>query len=600
MRNKAHSPSQKMADTFPVLLQKRLTDALAKTSVADDLPADFIAEVAPAQNPQFGDYQSNAAMVLAKRVGKNPRELAAEIVENFNGDELCAQPDIAGPGFVNFKILDTKLQERLGDLLNDEDRLGVEKSADPKNIVIDFSAPNVAKPMHVGHIRSTIIGDTIARIARFLGHKVVADNHIGDWGTQFGMILWGWKNLLDQEALDKSPLEEMVRVYKEVNAKQKADESLRDICKAELVKLQSGDAENRKIWEECVALSKSGLQKIYDQLDVKFDVWLGESFYNNQLGPLVEKLIADGIAEESDGAIVIFSDGSMPEKDDPFLKNEDDEWKPQPALIRKSDGGFLYATTDLATIDHRIDELKADSIWYVVGAPQQLHFDQIFSISKRRDQDTNLKFIGFGSILGKDRKMLKTRDGDVVQLADVLDEAVIRARKIVEEKNPDFAEEEKAAIATTIGISSVKYAELSQFRMTDYIFNWDTMLALKGNTAPYLLNAYVRTRAIFRKLGEDFAGAENLEITEAAERSLVIKLLQFGELVPTILDDFRPNLLANYLYELATSYHKFWEACPVLRAEGAVRETRLALCELTGRVLKGGLGLLGIVPPEKM
>ena len=392
----------------------------------------------------------------------------------------------------------------------------------------------------------------------------------------------------------------MVRVYKIVNAKQKEDESLRDVCKNELVKLQQGDEENRKIWEECVALSKDGLQKIYDQLNVKFDVWLGESFYNDQLGPLVEKLLADGIATESDGAIAVFSDEKADKKDDPFLIQKNGEWIPVPSIIRKSDGGFLYATTDLATIDHRLNKFDADDLWYVVGAPQSNHFKQIFNIARRRSQNANFHFIPFGSILGKDGKMLKTRDGEIVQLADVLTEAVDRARKIVEEKNPDFSDEDKAEIARKIGISSVKYAELSQFRMTDYIFDWDTMLALKGNTAPYLLNAYVRTRAIFRKLGEDFNGVETLEITEPAERTLILKLIQFAELVPTILDDFRPNLLANYLYELATSYHKFWEACPVLKAEGAVRETRLALCELTSRVLKGGLGLLGIVPPERM
>ncbi len=600
-RNEAHCPSKKMAETFKSLLTKQLNEALAQSSVASDLPDDFNADISPAQNTQFGDYQANAAMVLAKRVGKNPRELAGEIVELFETEGLCEKPEIAGPGFINFRISGEVIESRIGELLKDEERLGVDLVADPQKIVIDFSAPNVAKPMHVGHIRSTIIGDTLSRLARFLGHEVVADNHIGDWGTQFGMILWGWKNLLDQEALKKSPLTEMVRVYKAVNKKQEEDQSLRDICKAELVKLQQGDEENRKIWEECVALSKQGLQEIYGKLDVKFDHWLGESFYNDQLGPLVDELIADGTATESDGAIVIFSDGSLPEKEDPFLKNEDDEWKPQPALIRKSDGGFLYATTDLATIDYRINEFGADEVWYVVGAPQQLHFDQIISISKRRGQKANLKFVPFGSILGKDRKMLKTRDGEVVQLADVLIESVERARLIVEEKNPDLSDDEKTDIATKIGIGSVKYAELSQFRMTDYIFDWDTMLALKGNTAPYLLNAYVRTRAIFRKMGTEFSGVDSLKFTEPAEKAIALKMIQFGEVLPTVLDDFRPNVLAAYLYELATAYHRFWEACPVLKAESdEIRDTRLALCEMTGRVLKHGLGLLGIAVPERM
>ncbi|MEN8716177.1 MAG: arginine--tRNA ligase [Verrucomicrobiales bacterium] len=589
-----------MSKTFADQLSRLLNEALQETASAADIPSDFVAQIDQAQNRQFGDYQSNVAMILAKQVKKNPRELAAEIIEAIPESNLIQTPEIAGPGFINFRITETALDTRLTELLADDTRLGVAKAESPQTIVADFSAPNVAKPMHVGHIRSTIIGDSLTRIARFLGHKVISDNHIGDWGTQFGMILWGWKNLLDEAAMEETPIEELLRIYRDVNAKTKDDVTLKETCKNELVKLQGGDEENLQIWERCIELSKTGLQKIYNRLDVNFDHWLGESFYNDQLGPLVEQLLESGIAEESDGAVAVFSDGSLPEKEDPLLKNEDDEWKPQPTLIRKSDGGFLYATTDLATIDYRIDNLGADAIWYIVGAPQQLHFDQIFQVAKRRGQDADLQFIPFGSILGKDRKMLRTRSGDTVQLADVLDEAVERARKIVEEKNPDFSDEEKTEIAEIIGIGSVKYAELSQFRMTDYIFDWDTMLALKGNTAPYLLNAYVRTRAIFRKLGSDYEPASEISLTEDAEKTLTLKLAQFAEIVPTVLDDFRPNALAQYLYDVATTYHKFWEACPVLKAEGAIRDTRLALCELTGRILRCGLGLLGIRTTEKM
>lgn len=576
-----------MSETIAELLTERLATALDSAPFAGDLPDGFSASIDQAQNRQFGDYQANAAMVLAKQLKKNPRELAAEIIEHFDGGELCDTPEIAGPGFVNFRIRPEFLEGRVSDLLADEEHLGVSPAPSPKTIVADFSAPNVAKPMHVGHIRSTIIGDSLTRIARFLGHKVIADNHIGDWGTQFGMILWGWKNLLDESALEADPIPELLRVYREVNAKTKEDEALRETCKDELVKLQGGDEENLAIWERCIELSRIGLQRIYDRLDVEFDYWLGESHYNDALAPLVEQLLADGIAEESDGAICVFF-------------RDDEQLADKPALIRKSDGGFLYATTDLATIDYRIEELGADAIWYVVGAPQQLHFDQLFRIAKRRGQTADLEFISFGSILGKDRKMLRTRAGDTVQLADVLEEAVVRSRKIVEEKNPDFTDEEKAEIAEIIGIGSVKYAELSQFRMTDYIFDWDNMLALKGNTAPYLINAYVRTRAIFRKLGSDFAEVDSLSLTADAEKDLALKLAQFAETVPAVLDDFRPNTLAQYLYELAMTYHKFWEACPVLKEEGAVRESRLALCELTGRVLRCGLGLLGIRTTEKM
>ncbi len=576
-----------MAQTFAEQLKTSLNEALTRTTFASDLPAGFSAEIEQVQNRQFGDYQSNAAMILAKHLKRNPREVAAEISEVFEGGDLCGRPEIAGPGFVNFRLSTKALTERFGELLDDSERLGVDKTASPRTIVLDFSAPNVAKPMHVGHIRSTILGDGLGRIAKFLGHRVISDNHIGDWGTQFGMILWGWKNLLDQAALESDPIPELLRVYREVNARTKEDESLLEICKAELVALQGGDAENLAIWERCVALSKTGLQKIYDLLDVSFDHWYGESYYNDRLAPLVDNLISTGIAEVSEGAVCVF-----------FRDNE--KLADKPAIIRKSDGGFLYATTDLATIDFRIEEFKADAIWYVVGTPQQLHFEQIFAIVKRRGQNADLRHIAFGSILGKDRKMLKTRSGDTVQLADVLAESVVRARAIIEEKNPELPEEEKREIAEIIGIGSVKYAELSQFRMTDYIFDWDTMLSLKGNTAPYLINAYVRTRAIFRKLGSPFEAGGTITLTADAENELILKLAQFAEIVPTVLEDFRPNALASYLYEVATTYHKFWEACPVLREEGDVRYTRLALCELTGRVLRCGLGLLGIRTTEKM
>ena len=572
---------------FAEQLTAKLSDALSRTDFAGDLPKGFRAKIDQTQNRQFGDYQSNAAMILAKELKRNPREVATAIANAFDGGELCEKPEIAGPGFINFRLKTEALTAKLVELIADEKRLGVTPVASPKTIVVDFSAPNVAKPMHVGHIRSTIIGDCLTRVARFLGHHVITDNHIGDWGTQFGMILWGWKNLLDESALEADPIPELLRIYREVNAKTKEDAALLDLCKSELVKLQQGDAENLAIWQRCVELSKQGLQKIYDRLDVTFDHWFGESYYNDRLAPLVDELIATGIAEGSEGAICVF-----------FRDNE--KLADKPALIRKSDGGFLYATSDLATIDFRISELGAEAIWYVVGAPQQLHFDQIFSISARRGQTADLQFVPFGSILGKDRKMLRTRSGDTVQLADVLSEAVDRAMLIIEEKNPDLPADEKTEIAEVIGIGSVKYAELSQFRMTDYIFDWDTMLSLKGNTAPYLLNAYVRTRAIFRKLGSPYETGGSLTLTEEAEKDLLLKLAQFAEIVPTVLDDFRPNSLAAYLYEVATTYHQFWEACPVLKVEGEIRQTRLALCELTGRVLRCGLGLLGIRTTEKM
>lgn len=575
---------------YPNQLETQLRSALQQTSVADDLPENLEVQVGPATDSRFGDYQTNIAMVLAKRLKTNPRALAEEIIEHFEPGEICEAAEIAGPGFINFRITTPSLESGLMAQIADSERLGLPllNADDTKKIVIDFSAPNIAKPMHVGHIRSTIIGDCLARISRALGHEVITDNHIGDWGTQFGMIIYGWKHFLDQAALDEDPIEALLKIYKKVNDASKEDDAIREECRSELVKLQQGDTENLEIWKQCVELSRSSLDKIYALLDVKFDHWLGESFYNDRLAPLVEELKKDGLAEESEGALCIFF------PDDPDLAER------APCMVRKRDGGFNYATTDIATIEHRVKEFDADDIWYVVGAEQKLHFDQIFAIAKKLGLETGLNFIPFGSILGKDGKRFRTRSGDTVSLTDVLDEAVERAHKIIGEKNPDLSDDEKEEISKIIGIGSVKYAELSQNRLTNYIFDWDNMLALKGNTAPYLINAYVRTRAIFRKLGHEFEGVDSVELTEPAEKNLALKLAQFAEAVPTVLTDFRPNLLANYLYELANTFHSFYEHCPVLRSEGKVRDTRLALCDVTGKVLKKGLDLLGIETTERM
>lgn len=551
-----------------------------------ELPEGFQLQVEAAADLRFGDYQSNAAMVLAKRLRTNPRELAAKLIEVMDIGDL-AVADIAGPGFINFRVSHSAWSEKMSSLLGD-DRLGVELVSPAQTIVVDFSAPNVAKPMHVGHIRSTIIGDSLSRIARFLGHEVITDNHIGDWGTQFGMIIHGWKTVLNDADLEADPVAELLRVYRTVNALCSEDDAVREICKQELVKLQGGDQENLEIWDKCVDLSKQGLQGIYDRLDVSFDYWYGESFYNERLAPLVDEMIANGVARESEGAICVFFDA------DPKLDEK-------PAIVRKADGGFLYATTDLATIDFRVQEWNADQIWYVVGAPQQLHFQQIFEATRKRGQNPSMHHIAFGSILGEDRKLMKTRSGDNVQLVDVLDEAVERADRVIGEKNPDMDPAQRAEVASIVGIGSVKFAELSQHRMTDYVFSWDRMLALQGDTAPYLQYSYVRVRSIFRKLGDQANIDPDALVIEAdAEVHLARMLVRFGETVPVLLDDFRPNLLANYLLELAKAFHSFFEACPVLKSEGDTQNTRLALCELTSRVLEKGLGLLGIEVPERM
>ncbi|GAA5484340.1 arginine--tRNA ligase [Haloferula sargassicola] len=577
-------------------LQRQFESALAD-AFGKVLGEKTDASVVAAADLRFGDYQSNAAMALAKSRRTNPRELAGKVIEALDLGGL-GTADIAGPGFINIRVAPETYARHTAELLADE-RLGVPAIGDGRTVVIDFSAPNVAKPMFVGHIRSTILGDALSRIARFLGFHVIADNHIGDWGTQFGMILYGWKTQLDEAALAEDPVNELVRIYRAINAATKDDPAVRESCKAELVKLQAGDEENLAIWNRCVELSKQGLQKIYDRLDIRFDHWLGESFYNDRLGPLVEEFIEKGLARESEGAICVFASGELPDEQDPFRIQNKEGWQDNPAIIRKADGGFLYATTDLATVEYRVDEWKADEIWYVVGVPQQLHFRQIFDASRRWGKDAGFRHIAFGSILGEDRKVLKTRSGDNVQLADVLDEAVERAGQVIAEKNPDL--ENAGEIAEIVGIGAVKFAELSQHRLTDYVFAWDRMLALQGDTAPYLQYSYVRIRSIFRKLegGFDPASAK-LSLHEDAEVHLARLLARYGETVPVLLDDHRPNLLANYLLELARAFHSFFEACPVLKAEPEVRDSRLALCELTSRVLEHGLGLLGIRCPERM
>ena len=454
--------------------------------------------------------------------------------------------------------------------------------------------------MHVGHIRSTILGDSLARTLRLLGHRVITDNHIGDWGTQFGMLLLGWKQHLNPEALQADPIGEMERLYKMVSAASEADEPVREAARQELVKLQSGDEENLKIWHEMIALSQKLFDTIYGRLGVKFDQVLGESFYNPRLKPLVEDLLAKGIARESDGAMAIFFE-------------EVPQLKAHPALIRKSDGGFNYTTTDLATLAYRIETWQPNEIIYVTDGRQQLHFQQLFAAfrkwqfanSELRTPNSELKLahVWFGSILGEDGKPFKTRSGGTVKLADLLDEAEERAFKIVSEKNPDLPEAQRREIARVIGLGAVKYADLLPNRQSDYVFSWDKMLALQGNTAPYLQYAYARIRSIFRKMGETSNiehRTSNIELAATEEIALAKHLLNFGLTLEAVAEEYRPNFLCNYLYELAGKFTSFYENCPVLKADDATRTSRLALCDLTARVLKQGLAVLGIETVEQM
>ena len=590
-------------ETIQSILASRLAAAAGDTG-------GIAVTVQSAQDTRFGDYQSNVAMQLAKPRRANPRQLATEIIAKLQVDDLCEKPEIAGAGFINFRLKPATISAHLSALAAD-DRLGTPLVA-ARRLVVDFSSPNVAKPMHVGHIRSTILGDSLARIGRFLGHTVVADNHIGDWGTQFGMLCLAWKTLLERPALDLDPIAELERIYKIQNERCKTDPTALDAARAELVKLQSGDEENLGIWREMIRLSQAQFDTIYARLAIRFDHVFGESHYNPWLKQTVAALVEKGIARESDGALCVFSDGSVPQKDDPFLIKDENGWKDAPALVQKADGAANYTTTDLATLDFRRREFSPDEVIYVTDGRQQLHFRQLFAIWRRWQPESAMKLshVWFGSIMGEDGKPFKTRSGDTVKLGQLLDEAEERAFATVTAKSPEMPEAERREVARIVGIGAVKYADLLPNRQSDYVFSWDKMLSFQGNTAPYLQYSYVRIRSIFRKGGIDPVsvrpGAEHptsndaVPLTEAGELSLAKKLAQFGEILPMILDDHRPNLLCNYLYELAGAFHSFFESCPVLKAEEPARSTRLLLCDTTARVLAKGLELLGIGVPERM
>ena len=562
--------------------------------------------VRPCPDPKFGDYQSNALMSLAKALKINPRQLATDVLARLDVSEYCEQVEIAGAGFLNFRLKNSVLAQALTGAARGEP-LFFDRAAQPRTVVLDFSSPNVAKPMHVGHIRSTGIGDALQRTLRLLGHDVKSDNHIGDWGTQFGKLLLGWKEILDRAALERDAIAELERLYKVINAECDANPERLEAAKSELVKLQAGDAANTAIWKEMIALSEKQFDEIYGRLGVKFDFALGESFYNPRLGDVVKDLLQRSIARESEGAVGVFSDGSLSPKEDMFLVNRDGEWIPDPALIRKSDGGFNYMTTDLATIDYRIKTWSPAEIIYVVDDRQAGHFKKLFATFARWQPEAarkvKLVHVGFGKILGEDGKPFKTRSGETVKLGDLLDEAGERALKIVSEKSPELPAAQRKEIARVVGLGAVKYADLLPNRQSDYVFSWDKMLALQGNTAPYLQYAYARIRSIFRKAE---AGNFKFEMThfklEAVEELTLAKhLLNFGITLEAVAEELRPNYLCNYLYELAGKFTSFYENCPVLKAgDEATRNSRLALCDLTARVLRQGLATLGIETIEQM
>jgi arginyl-tRNA synthetase len=559
------------------------------------------------QDAKFGDYQANMAMPLGKKLGKPPREVAAEIVKRLDIADLCQTPEIAGPGFINLRVKDDWLVDCLTAAVSD-DRLGVPKAEKPRTYVVDYSAPNVAKPMHVGHIRSTVIGDALCRTIRFLGHKAISDNHIGDWGTQFGMILYGYKNFLDQEAYRKNPVEELARLYKLVrqiiDEEKKKGESIEESVEAkvlqETAKLHAGDAENRRLWEEFLPACEDEIDRVYGRLNVTFDHTLGESFYEDRLAAVVEELLQKGLARESDGAICV------------FFKDEKGEEEKVPMIVRKQDGAFLYATTDLATIRYRVETWSPDAILYIVDHRQGMHFKHLFAAARMLGyENLELEHVSFGTVLGDDGKPFKTRSGDTVGLESLLDEAVRRAGEIVAANDdakpdgPELSSERRAEIAEIVGIGALKYADLSQNRTSDYVFSYDKMLAMNGNTATYMQYAYARVRSIFAKGNVDAealrAAGKKILLAHPAERALAVEILRFSEALDLVEFDYRPNQLTSYLFELANRYFTFYENCHVLNADtDELRQSRLLLCDLTARTIRKGLELLGIRVVEKM
>jgi len=586
---------------IPQRLELALADAMQVLGLPGAEAASGRCTVSACHDPRFGDYQTNMALLAANATGKKPRDLAGEIVGKLRVEEICRRIQVAGPGFINFELKPETVAAELAHLHAESRHAGIEQCAAPSVIVIDFSSPNIAKAMHVGHIRSTFLGDALARTARAMGHRVITDNHLGDWGTQFGKLIHACKHMRDQNAPEISSIEELDHLYREAHARSERDPTVLAAVRKELALLQAGDQDNVRIWKQIAELSLREFNHLYMRLGVTFDHYLGESFYNPMLTGTVEELRMLGIAEESEGATCIFF------REDPELKNS------APMLIRKSDGAFLYATTDLAAVHYRLATWKADEILYVTDSRQQLHFKQLFTAIRRwldartavgKSQAPRLKHVFFGSILGPDRKPFQTRSGEPVRLADLLDEATSRALKVVREKNPDLDEQQQFKAAQVLGMGALKYADLAQNRNLDYTFDWDKLLALQGNTAPYLIYAYVRICSIFKAGGAENsprAGSAALfELMDPAELMLAKHLIQFSDAVHSVLQDYRPHLLTNYLYELAVRFSKFYETCPVLKADEPSRSERLALCHLSARTLQRGLHLLGIETLEQM
>jgi len=543
---------------------------------------------------QHADFQSDAALALRRRLGGNPRDIAARVVERAELDDLCSKVEISGPGFINLTLSNEAIGRLLAEAAADE-RLGVPEAERPEVVTVDYSAPNAAKEMHVGHLRSTIIGDATVRLLEFCGHTVIRQNHLGDWGTPFGMLVEHLLDIGEAEAAHELSVGDLNGFYQAARRKFDADPAFQERSRRRVVLLQSGDEATLRLWRMLITESQKYFLAVYRLLGAKLDEndFYGESYYNDQLESVVDELEELGLLRESEGAKCVFPEG---------FTGRDGE--PLPLIVRKSDGGFGYPATDLATIRHRLRKLHATRLVYVVGLPQRLHLDMIFQTAREAGWLTppaRAEHIGFGSVLGSDGKILRTRAGASVKLVDLLEEAVNRASAIVAEKNPDLDAETRAAVAKAVGIGAVKYADLSTDRVKDYVFDYDRMLSFDGNTAPYLQYARARICSIFRKGGiEPPRDVPPLTLTEPTERALALQLLGFEGVVAQIVENLEFHRLAQYLYSLATAFTAFYENCPVLNAEGEVRTARLVLCDLTARTLKLGLDLLGIESPDQM
>lgn len=577
---------------------KLLEDRVIKALNAAGAPEDTPATVRPSARANFGDYQCNAVMAAAKKMGQKPRDLAQTVVDHLDLDGIADKTEIAGPGFINIYLAPEFLAKGLHTAVSDE-RIGVGKVEKPQTVIVDYSAPNVAKEMHVGHLRSTIIGDSTARTLEFLGHRVIRQNHLGDWGTQFGMLIAHLEELEQsnqEEAMDME-LSDLETFYKAAKKRFDEDEAFAAKARDYVVRLQAGEAHFKKLWRRLVDVTLSHNQEVYERLNVSLtpgDV-MGESAYNDSLPVIIKALDSKGLLSEDQGAKVVFLDE---------FKNKDGD--PMGVIVEKSGGGFLYSTTDLAAIRHRVHTLNADRVLYYVDARQGQHFEQVYTIARKAGfatEDVQLEHHAFGMMLGKDGKPFKTRAGTTIKLVDLLNEAEERAARLIASKNSDLSEEQKVNVIKAVAMGSVKYADLSKNRTSDYVFDWDNMLAFEGNTAPYMLYAYTRVQSIFRKAGlseSDLQG--DIVIGEATERELSLKLARFSETVEQAAREGLPHIVCGYLYELSGAFMSFYEACPVNK-EGVSEElknSRLQLCSLTARTIKQGLDLLGIETVEQM